>query len=766
MSRLTFAIFLSRARKAHGDKYDYGQVILVDSKTKIRIGCPVHGIFEQIPRSHMLGFGCKACAVVAMADKRRLSADQFIARSRAAHGDKYDYSRIVYHSNDQHVEILCPEHGAFFQDPNGHMSGKGCLRCGAARRGKDRRSTTAAFIEKARAVHGDKYDYSTTDYRTSTTNVDIVCPEHGTFSQSPNNHLKGKGCPKCGVAVLSFLFRKDSKVYLAEIKAAHGDRFDYSLVNYRDAYSPVTLICVEHGPITKSAREWLKFGCFQCGVNSRAEKRRLSTADFIGLARKKHGDRYSYERTHYTGMSETLTIECRVHGEFRQTAAAHLKGSGCRQCAIDDGVFNRLTQEEFIERCIAVHDDFYDYSPTVYKGRHDQIDVICPVHGPFSQLASNHVRGNGCRRCAGYGRTTEEFVDDARAIHGDRYDYSLTEFKTVDGMVSIVCKIHGPFQQRAMGHLHGKGCESCQREGSRLTQDEFVERSRAVHGIKYDYSQAVYGQTNRDKVTIVCMDHGPFEQMPVAHMEGHGCRHCYADARRMTLDEFLEAARAQHGNKYDYGKADYQGSNESVDIMCPVHGDFRQVASTHLRGSGCPSCNVVGFYSLKAAIRGDYEVNNGAGTRTLYVARQIRRGEPNFINVGLAKHGYERRYRAGHPYATEGNPDRLTLPTEFAVIMEQVILISTARFHYEPAVKFQGGARECRTLEALPVIEDMVADFAGSPARLAEMRWVEQEARRHGMLHLLEDFRSRIARLADSDSSVRQILSVASTSGN
>ena len=265
MSRLTFAIFLSRARKAHGDKYDYGQVILVDSKTKIRIGCPVHGIFEQIPRSHMLGFGCKACAVVAMADKRRLSADQFIARSRAAHGDKYDYSRIVYHSNDQHVEILCPEHGAFFQDPNGHMSGKGCLRCGAARRGKDRRSTTAAFIEKARAVHGDKYDYSTTDYRTSTTNVDIVCPEHGTFSQSPNNHLKGKGCPKCGVAVLSFLFRKDSKVYLAEIKAAHGDRFDYSLVNYRDAYSPVTLICVEHGPITKSAREWLKFGCFQCG---------------------------------------------------------------------------------------------------------------------------------------------------------------------------------------------------------------------------------------------------------------------------------------------------------------------------------------------------------------------------------------------------------------------------------------------------------------------------------------------------------------------
>jgi hypothetical protein len=536
----------------------------------------------------------------------------------------------------------------------------------------------------------------------------------------------------------------------AEITAAHGDRLDYSLANYRGALSPVTLICGKHGPITKPAREWLKFGCFQCGVDMRAEKRRLSTADFIRLAREKHGDGYSYERTQYAGMAEKLTIECRVHGEFRQTAATHLDGSGCRQCAIDDCLFKpRLTQDEFIERCIAVHDGFYDYSMTVYKGRHDQIDLICPVHGPFSQLASNHVRGNGCRRCAGYGRTTEEFVDDARAVHGDRYDYSLTEFKTVDGMVSIVCKVHGPFQQRAMGHLHGKGCEGCQRDGFRLTQDEFVERSRAVHGSKYDYSQAVYGQTNRDKVTIVCMDHGPFEQTPVAHMEGHGCRYCYDDARRMTPDEFLKAARALHGGKYDYIKVDYQGMHEPVDIVCPVHGDFRQVVGTHLRGSGCPRCNQVGQYSLKAVIRGDYKFTTGAGSRTLYVARQIRSGEPTFVNVGLAKQGYKRRYSASHPYATEGNPDRVTLPTELAVIMEHAILMATAHFHYVPAAKFAGGARECRTLEALPIIEDVVADLARSPAQLAEARWVEQEARRHGMLHLLEDFRSRVARLTD-----------------
>lgn len=223
MSRLTLDTFLLRAREAHGDKYDYAHVVLSDSKTKIRIGCPVHGIYEQIPGSHMRGFGCKACGTAATTEKKRLTVEQFIARSRTAHGDKYDYSRVEYHKNDQDVEILCPEHGAFFQTPNGHMSGTGCPRCAAAMRGNGRRSTTAVFIGKARAVHGDKYDYSTTVYRTSAINVEIVCPEHGPFSQNPNNHLRGKGCRKCGEAALASLFRKNSDVYVSEITATHGD---------------------------------------------------------------------------------------------------------------------------------------------------------------------------------------------------------------------------------------------------------------------------------------------------------------------------------------------------------------------------------------------------------------------------------------------------------------------------------------------------------------------------------------------------------------
>src|SRR4051812_14078290 len=135
MGRLTFCLFLSRAREAHGDKYDYAQVILVNGKTKVRIGCPVHGIFEQIPDTHMRGFGCKACGTVASAAKKKLTVDQFVKRSRTAHGHRYDYSRVTYNGNDEDVEIICPEHGTFFQTPAGHMSGKGCSRCAAVKRG-------------------------------------------------------------------------------------------------------------------------------------------------------------------------------------------------------------------------------------------------------------------------------------------------------------------------------------------------------------------------------------------------------------------------------------------------------------------------------------------------------------------------------------------------------------------------------------------------------------------------------------------------------
>lgn len=188
MARTT-SEFIEKARGIHGDKYDYSRSVYVNAKTKVEIICPEHGSFMQEPDKHLNGrCGCPACS-----GNVRMTREGFIEKARAIHGDKYDYSAVVYRGNKAKVSVICPEHGMFEQTPTNHLSGRGCAKCA-----NNVRSDTEAFIAKARAVHGDKYDYSQVAYRKNRLPVTIVCPEHGPFQQNPYSHLSGCGCPVCG----------------------------------------------------------------------------------------------------------------------------------------------------------------------------------------------------------------------------------------------------------------------------------------------------------------------------------------------------------------------------------------------------------------------------------------------------------------------------------------------------------------------------------------------------------------------------------------
>ena len=128
----------------------------------------------------------------------RKTTEQFIEKARAVHGDKYDYSKVVYLGNKEKVNIICPDHGEFAQIPSNHTSNKrGCPECGKNKLKEAKRKTTEQFIEEARAVHGDKYDYSKVVYFDSHTDVIIICPDHGEFPQAPATHLANSGCIKC-----------------------------------------------------------------------------------------------------------------------------------------------------------------------------------------------------------------------------------------------------------------------------------------------------------------------------------------------------------------------------------------------------------------------------------------------------------------------------------------------------------------------------------------------------------------------------------------
>lgn len=192
--------FVFKARQIHGDKYDYSKINYVNSTSKIKILCPEHGEFLQSPHNHLKGFGCSKCGRLKSLSSRLLSNDEFIAKAQKVHGNRYNYSKIEYHHSKKNVQIICSEHGSFFQTPNSHLSGQGCPKCSKRENHVRLFSNTTDFIEKSKTIHGDKYDYSLVNYTSNKIPVQIVCPTHGEFLQKPYHHLRGQGCFKCSIS--------------------------------------------------------------------------------------------------------------------------------------------------------------------------------------------------------------------------------------------------------------------------------------------------------------------------------------------------------------------------------------------------------------------------------------------------------------------------------------------------------------------------------------------------------------------------------------
>ena len=192
-------------------------------------------------------------------------------------------------------------------------------------------------------------------------------------------------------------------------------------------------------------------------------------------------------------------------------------------------------------------------------------------------------------------KTSAEFIEEAKKIHGDKYDYSKVDYVNNSTKVCIICPIHGEFWQSPYHHLNGIGCPKCaakQRGEKRaLSMISFIEQAKRVHGDKYDYSKVEY-VNSRTKICIICLEHGEFWQIPNSHLEGRGCPSC-GNAKKLTIEEFIQKARVIHGDKYDYSKVEYVNSNTKVCIICPEHGEFWQRPSSHLTGRGCAVCNGV-----------------------------------------------------------------------------------------------------------------------------------------------------------------------------
>lgn len=269
----------------------------------------------------------------------------------------------------------------------------------------------------------------------------------------------------------------------------------------------------------------------------------------------------------------------------------------------------KLTTEEFIEKARDAHGDKYDYSDTEYVNTKTKLRIKCKTHGVFAQTPNKHLSGQGCSKCSNkYQPTTEEFIEKARGVHGDKYDYLNANYTSSKSLLKITCRAHGDFEQTPNSHLRGGGCPSCAHETSglqrRLDTQTFINRSSEIHGDEYDYTLVKYITMN-DKVKILCKTHGEFSQSPLSHLSGNGCKQCgrakQSAKRRLPFKVFKTRSDSVHGGKYCYDKSEYDSINSVVPILCPVHGYFNQRVADHMAGRGCPSCTKRGFDPLKRA---------------------------------------------------------------------------------------------------------------------------------------------------------------------
>jgi very-short-patch-repair endonuclease len=245
---------------------------------------------------------------------------------------------------------------------------------------------TDKFINRSVLLHKDKYDYSLVEYINNKTKIRIICKEHGEFIQLPLNHLCGKGCSRCCGN------KKSNNIdFIENSKIKHNDKYDYSLVEYKNNITKVIIVCKEHGEFKQVPSSHLRGqGCPKCYGNQKS-----NSIDFIKSSNLIHREKYDYSLVKYINNITKVEIICKEHGKFLQSPINHLCGTGCPKCYGNE----KSNTDEFIEKSNVIHNDKYDYSLVKYINNKSKVRIICNKHGEFEQTPSSHLSYNGCPKC-------------------------------------------------------------------------------------------------------------------------------------------------------------------------------------------------------------------------------------------------------------------------------------------------------------------------------------------------------------------------------
>lgn len=498
MKRLTPFEFIENAVAIHGDKYDYSKIEYVYSDKTLPIICKKHNYeFFKKPSLHLKGSGCPICSGF-----KKITTEEFKIIAQKIYGNKNSYDKVNYISNNKEVIITCNIHSDFEITPDEYLEGKGCEKCA-----KKVKYTTEEFIKKSKLIHGEKYSYDKTNYINNKTKVIITCSTHGDFEQFPSNHFRIKiGCDRCAGNVKS-----TTEEFTRKSKLIHGDKFKYENVNYIDRDTIVMITCSVHGDFPQKPSSHLSgSGCKECGG-----KAKLTKQKFIEKSKLIHGDKFTYENVNYINSKTIVMITCPVHDDFPLTPNNHLSGVGCSKCSGK----KKKTKEEFIEESKFIHDNKYTYDNVNYIDRDTTVMIYCPIHGDFSQKPSNHLSGKGCNKCGGNIRlTNERFIEKAKLIHGEKFQYDKVNYVNYHANVIITCPYHGDFSQTPNSHLSGNGCRKCKSSKGEAAIDAVLKKLNIEFITQHTFKDCVYKRR-------LFFDFAIFINGQVGLIEFHGEQH-------------------------------------------------------------------------------------------------------------------------------------------------------------------------------------------------------------------------------------------------
>ena len=295
-----------------------------------------------------------------------------------------------------------------------------------------KKKSTEEFIKEAKGIHGNKYDYSKVEYVNNSKKVCIICPIHGEFWQTPNNHLKGHNCPKC---VGNGAYKLTTDEFIEKANKIHNKRYDYSKVTYINDKTKVCIICPEHGEFWQTPNCHLQGQtCPKCARDKRIKKLQYTKDNFLEKACLVHGKKYDYSKVDYIDSQTKVNVICPVHGEFWQRPDKHLIGEGCPVCGRNVTAEKiSLNKDDFIRKSYIKHGNKYDYTNVEFCKCSDRVHIICPIHGDFYQTVSSHLQGHGCPKCGNIQSKAEyEIIEGLKPLEVEHQNKSILNGKEID----------------------------------------------------------------------------------------------------------------------------------------------------------------------------------------------------------------------------------------------------------------------------------------------------------------------------------------------